>query len=192
MRFDIRHVILDRDGVLNVERGDGYIENWSQWRWVPGALESLARLSSAGVSISVATNQSCVGRGILGREELDAIHARMIEEAARKGGKIDRVFVCPHAPMSGCGCRKPAPGMLLSALDASRIPRHATIALGDDLRDLEAAWAAHIPAALVRTGKGAAAETAVSCTRVPVFADLREFTSAVLSNSVADANFSPV
>lgn len=180
----LRHVILDRDGVLDAERSDGgYIESWSQWRWIPGALEGLATLCAAGVHISVATNQACVGRGLIPRDGLDAIHARMITEAARSGGVISQVFVCPHVPDSGCACRKPAPWLLLRAMEAARIPASATVAVGDDLRDLEAARAAGVAPALVRTGKGCLTEAAVACSGVPVFDDLRDFASACLADS---------
>lgn len=180
----IKHVILDRDGVLNVERSDGgYVLDWSQWQWVPRALAGLGMLSSAGVRISVVTNQSGVDRGLVARADLDATHARMTEEAARQGGVINHVFVCPHLPNSGCGCRKPAPGLLLEAIEVSRVPQRATILVGDDLRDLEAAWAANVSAALVRTGKGRLTEAVVAALGVPVFDDLRDFAAATLSNS---------
>lgn len=181
----VRHVIFDRDGVLNAEPPDGgYVTDWTQWRWLPGALEGLAMLGSEGVCISVATNQSCVGRGLVTRGELDDIHARMVDEATQAGAVIDHVLVCPHAPAQGCACRKPAPGLLLEALEASGIPRHATIAVGDDVRDLQAAKSAGIPAALVRTGKGSLAEASITGAEVPVFDDIRAFASALLSHSM--------
>lgn len=179
----IQHVILDRDGVLNVERGNGdHVCDWSQWRWIPGAIEGLAMLGSAGIRISIATNQSGIGRGLIARADLDAIHARMTEEAAREGCAIHHVSVCPHLPDSGCGCRKPAPGLLIEAIEASRLPKRATVAVGDDLRDLEAAWAAGLSAALVRTGKGWLTEAAVAGLGVPVFDDLRQFAVAMRSS----------
>lgn len=185
MHFPIRHVILDRDGVLNAEPGGGgYVTDWTQWQWLPGALESLAMLGSKGVCISVATNQSCVGRGLLSRGQLDAIHARMRDEAIRAGGAIDHLFVCPHAPTQRCDCRKPAPGLLRDAVNATGIPRGATIVVGDDLRDLQAAKSAGIQAALVRTGKGAVTEASIAGTGVLVFDDLRGFTSALLSDAI--------
>lgn len=186
MHARIRHVVLDRDGVLNAEpRDGGYVTDWSQWQWLPGALESLAMLSSSGLCISVATNQSCVGRGLLARDRLDAVHARMLEEAARAGGIINHLFVCPHSPASGCGCRKPAPGLLRDAAEATGIAPCETIVLGDDLRDLQAASAAGMPAALVRTGKGASTEASIIENEVPVFDDIHEFTIALLSDSIA-------
>lgn len=179
-----RHVILDRDGVLNIERSDGgYVEGWSQWQWLPGSLEGLGMLSAAGVHISVATNQAGVGRGLIARDTLDAIHERMIAEAARAGGIIDHVFVCPHLPDSGCDCRKPAPGLLLKAMEAARIPADATVSVGDDLRDVQAARAAGVASVLVRTGKGRLTEVAVARSGVPVFDDLRKFASAFVAQS---------
>lgn len=180
-----RHVILDRDGVLDTELPAGsYLLDWSQWRWLPGALDSLARLHAARWCISVATNQSAVGRGLLTRAALDAIHHRMCDEAARGGGAIDHVFVCPHAPSRACACRKPAPGLLLDALRTTGIPREATIAVGDDVRDVEAARRAGIPVALVRTGKGTVTAARLANPDVPVFDDLAAFTSALLADAI--------
>lgn len=185
MTIAIQHVILDRDGVLNAEpSAAGYVSNWSQWQWMAGALDGLRLLRGAGIRVSVATNQSGVGRGIVDRADLDAIHAHMIAEAAHAGGTIDRVFVCPHAPNSGCDCRKPAPGLLVQAIESSGIPRQATMVIGDALRDIEAAWAADVSPVLVRTGKGRLTEVALAGRAVPVFDDLREFAASVLPHSV--------
>lgn len=189
MTIAIKHVILDRDGVLNVEPSDGrYVKDWSEWRWIPGALEGLAMLGKAGVFVSVATNQAGVGRGIVDQADLDSIHAHMIEDAARGGGVIGGVFVCPHAPDSGCDCRKPAPDLFIQAINASGIARQATMAVGDALRDVEAASAANVSPALVRTGKGHLTEAVIADRGVPVFDDLREFAAAVLSNFVTQAS----
>ena len=77
-----RHVILDRDGVLNCEaEGCGYVRDPSEFHWLPGALEGLAMLKSAGLHLSVATNQSAVGRGLMSLEQLEAVHERMQAEA---------------------------------------------------------------------------------------------------------------
>lgn len=183
MPRDVRHVILDRDGVLDVERSDGgYIEDWSQWRWIPGALEGLAALTHAHAYLSVATNQAGVGRGLIAPDALAEIHRRMLEESARAGAAIQHVFVCPHAPDRGCACRKPAPGLLLDAIEAAGIPACATVLVGDDLRDVQAARAAGVAPVLVRTGKGGIAEAALARADVPVFGDLREFAAAFVAD----------
>ncbi|MEO7359700.1 MAG: HAD-IIIA family hydrolase [Gemmatimonadaceae bacterium] len=180
------HVIVDRDGVLNVERPNGgFVVDWSHWEWLPGAIAGLRTLSALGAWISVVTNQSCIGRGLVGKEEVDNIHARMIEEARFGDAQIHRVFVCPHSPDDACYCRKPAPGMLLHAVTASGIPAEATFAVGDAIRDVEAARAAGIRAVLVRTGKGLRSESALSCRGVPTFDNLRDFAEALGSNSHA-------
>lgn len=192
MAIVIQHVILDRDGVLNVEpSAGGYVKDWSQWRWTAGALDGLGMLRAAAIRVSVATNQAGVGRGIVDPADLEVIHAQMMTEAARAGGKIDRVLVCPHAPDSGCDCRKPAPGLLLRAIEASGIPRQATMMIGDALRDVEAAWAAGVLPALVRTGKGRLSEAALAGRSVPVFDDLRAFAAAVPPNSVSRVSAFP-
>lgn len=189
MLAQIRHVILDRDGVLNVERAECcQIRGWSQWQWIAGARDGLALLKRAGVQVSVATNQSGIGRGVVTRAEVDAVHACMLDEVAKAGGWIDRVLVCPHAPDEGCGCRKPAPGLLLEAVRASGVPVSATLVIGDDLRDLQAARAADINAVLVRTGKGRITERTVARDRVEIFDDLHTFAGAGCSAVVSGAS----
>lgn len=188
MTSTIRHVIVDRDGVLNIEGADGsYLLDWAQWHWAPGALEGLRLLTSAGVRISVATNQSAVGRGFIKSAGLDAIHAQMVADAARSGATISAVFVCPHAPGENCACRKPEPGLVLSAIEQSRVPANETMVLGDDLRDLQAAWRAGVPACLVRTGKGNATHADANAANVPIYGDLRQFAAAVLSDAIPKA-----
>jgi D-sedoheptulose 7-phosphate isomerase len=181
-----RHVIVDRDGVLNEEAADGgYVLSPSEWRWIAGAPEALARLTRAGLRVSVVSNQSAVGRGLMAEGQLSAVHARMQAEAAAAGGRIDAVFVCPHAPDAGCDCRKPAPGLVLEALRHSALPASETVLVGDDLRDLEAAAAAGIAAVLVRTGKGRATEAKIGARAGAVFDNLGDFASWAADGTVA-------
>jgi D-glycero-D-manno-heptose 1,7-bisphosphate phosphatase len=171
--MQIRHVILDRDGVLNEEAAHGgFITAPAQWRWISGALEALAMMRRAGIRVSVATNQSGVGRGLMSQTDLDAVHAHMVHEAALAGGSIDGVFACPHAPNVGCDCRKPAPGLIWAAITDSGLDAATTLVVGDDLRDLAAARAAGVAAALVLTGKGRATATQLPDPKVPVYDDL--------------------
>ena len=157
--MSVRHLILDRDGVLNREApACGYILRPEDFHWLPGSLEALAMLHQAGVRLSVATNQSAVGRGLMDQARLESIHARMQEEAEACGGPLAAVFCCPHAPGAHCDCRKPAPGLILAALQAGAIPAAQTLVVGDDVRDIEAAQAARVAAVLVRTGKGERAQ----------------------------------
>jgi len=177
-----RHVILDRDGVLNREADDaGYVREPAEFHWLPGALEGLAMLRRAGVRLSVATNQSGVGRGLMSLEQLAAVHARMQAEASAHGGALDAVLFCPHAPGDGCSCRKPAPGLIQAAIARSGIAAGESLVVGDDRRDLEAAWRAGVAVALVRTGKGRETEELARNTGVPAYDDLPQLARAVVA-----------
>lgn len=171
----LRHVLLDRDGVLNVEPAEGWVTEAGLWRWEINALDGLRALADAGMRLSVVTNQSCVGRGIATRAEVDAVHAHAIAEAAAAGVTLAGVFMCPHAPDAGCPCRKPRPGLVNDAVRASGIAAADTIFVGDAARDLAAGRAAGVAVALVRTGKGRGAEADATASEIPVFDDLLAF-----------------
>ncbi|MCB9763831.1 MAG: HAD-IIIA family hydrolase [Alphaproteobacteria bacterium] len=151
-------LILDRDGVLNAESPERYVRRPAQWRWLPGSLVALGVFQEAGWRLAVATNQSGVGRGLMTGAALDAVHARMSAEAAARGVHFAAIRACPHAPWAGCTCRKPRPGLLLGLLDLLGERPEAALLIGDAIRDLTAARAAGVRAALVRTGKGATCE----------------------------------
>ena len=177
-----RHVILDRDGVLNYEAPEGsYVREPSQFRWLPGALAGLALLHRAGVRLSVATNQAGVGRGLMSLAQLAAVHERMQTDAAAHGAALDAVLYCPHAPEEQCACRKPAPGLIQAAVARSGIAAGDSIVVGDDRRDLEAAERAGIAATLVRTGKGRRTEAMLGNAAVPAYDDLHELARAILA-----------
>lgn len=150
----IRHVILDRDGVLNRELEKGWLTDPDQWVWEPGALEALGLWAAHGTRISVATNQSGIGRGVASRGAVDAVHAWLRREMSTLGVDLVGVFVCPHAPDEGCECRKPAPGLIQRAVEESGVPEEEAMVIGDDLRDLAAGRAAGLRVGLVLTGKG--------------------------------------
>jgi D-glycero-D-manno-heptose 1,7-bisphosphate phosphatase len=177
-----KHVILDRDGVLNREAPDGgYVLGPEGFFWLPGSLEALATLGRAGVYLSVATNQSGVGRGLMTLGQLDAIHHRMQTEASQQGAELGAVLYCPHAPDDGCVCRKPAPGLIQEALARSGFTAAESLVVGDDRRDLEAASRAGVQAALVRTGKGRKAEQLLNGAAVPIYDDLAHVARAILA-----------
>jgi len=186
--MSIRHVILDRDGVLNYDAPAGsYVSEPAEFRWLPGALEGLALLRGAGLRLSVATNQAGVGRGVMSLEQLAAVHARMQAEAAAHGGALDAVLYCPHAPEQRCSCRKPEPGLIAAAVAASAIPASESIMVGDDQRDLEAAQRAGVAAALVRTGKGRLTEEVLQDAAVRVYDNLPQLARAIIGMSHDDS-----
>src|SRR5581483_7374460 len=84
----VKAVFLDRDGVINENRPD-HVKSWAEFRFLPGALEAIARLSRAGVKVFVITNQAVVNRGIVSPHTVDSINERMIGEIERHGGRIE-------------------------------------------------------------------------------------------------------
>lgn len=149
-------VFIDRDGVINRNRCD-YVKSWSEFEFLPGALEALARLTRAGRRVFVVTNQSAVGRGLLLPEELVGLHAQMRSAVAEYGGEIEDVLVCPHRPNDGCACRKPQPGLLRAARDTSLVDLGRSVLIGDHMDDIGAAEAAGCAAVLVLSGRTQAA-----------------------------------
>ena len=146
-----RAVFLDRDGVLSVEGGE-YVTSAEKLRLLPGAGESVARLNAAGLAVFVFTNQAGVGRGCMTQQALDEIHERLKREVAKERGTIEAIYACPHAPESGCACRKPKPGMLLQAASKHDIDLTRSFAVGDSPRDIAAGHAAGCRTILVLSG----------------------------------------
>jgi D-glycero-D-manno-heptose 1,7-bisphosphate phosphatase len=167
-------VILDRDGVINVD-SDQFIKNPEEWKPIPGSLEAIARLSPSGFHVVVATNQSGVGRGLFDMAMLNAIHDKMYRALGQYGGRIDAVFYCPCAADHNCDCRKPKPGMLHEIAQRFGMELAGVPSIGDSLRDLQAAHAAGAQPILVLTGKGRKTEAAGNLPPgTQVFADLAE------------------
>ena len=146
-------VILDRDGVINVD-SDAFIKSPDEWVALPGSLEAIARLNQAGYRIAIATNQSGIGRGLFDMAALNAMHEKMHRMAATAGARIDAIFFCPHTAEDQCECRKPRPGMLKQIRERFDIDPKSTPVVGDSLRDLQAGDALGFVPHLVLTGKG--------------------------------------
>jgi len=147
-------VILDRDGTLvDVVRDEetGVITTAfhpSQLRLMPGVVEGLRELTSAGFLLSIATNQPGPAKGHFSAKAVEQTNAALVEMLARENVHIAHVAVCMHHPSIGpCDCRKPKPGMLIEIIDALALDRARTWIIGDTTSDVEAGIAAR-----VRTG----------------------------------------
>jgi D-glycero-D-manno-heptose 1,7-bisphosphate phosphatase len=174
-------LILDRDGVINVD-SDDYIRSPDEWLAIPGSLDAIARLGRAGYTIAVASNQSGLARGYFDRATLDAIHDKMLGEVEAAGGHLELIRVCPHGPDDGCDCRKPEPGLLLQIADALEHDLQHVPVIGDSLRDLLAAVAVGASPILVRTGMGEQTAGALppGLEDTPVFDDLAAAADALI------------
>lgn len=179
----LRLVLLDRDGVLNEDRDD-YVKSVAELRVIPGAGAAVARLNRAGLRVVVVTNQSAVGRGIITADGLDAIHAALGDRLAADGGTWDAVLVAPDHPDRATDRRKPGPGMLLEAMQRFGIPPDATIFVGDQPTDAEAARRAGVAFLLVRTGKGARTEARLPAAAAATVCDDLSAAVAVLLGPV--------
>ncbi len=146
-------IILDRDGVIN-EDSDDYIKSVDEWHPVPGSIKAIARLSQAGYTIAVATNQSGIGRGYYSRDALQAMHNKMTDLVVQAGGTIACIRFCPHTPDDHCDCRKPLPGLVRQIekdLDTSAV---GAWFVGDTYKDMQVAMVCGCHPVLVKTGKG--------------------------------------
>ena len=151
-------LFLDRDGVLNEDRG--FVHRWEDFRWIAGAKDAVAAFNRAGWLVIVVTNQSGVGRGYYSEADMHALHARMREDLAAAGGHIDAFYHAPQHPEAPVEAyrhpdpplRKPNPGMILQALAEWPIDREASLLIGDKPSDLEAAERAGIRAVLFEGG----------------------------------------
>ncbi len=146
-------VVLDRDGVINQD-SSAFVKSAEEWLPLPGSIAAIAALSSAGFTVAIASNQSGLARGLFDDAALAAMHEKMQRLVAAESGRVDHIIICPHGPDNGCDCRKPKPGMLLTLGKHYGVSLHGVPAIGDSLRDLEAAAAAGARPILVRTGNG--------------------------------------
>jgi D-glycero-D-manno-heptose 1,7-bisphosphate phosphatase len=146
-------VILDRDGVINFD-SDRFIKSPAEWKPIPGSLEAIARLNQGGYRVVVASNQSGIDRGLFDMDTLNAIHDKMLQAVKAAGGRIEAIFYCPHSAESNCDCRKPKPGMFERIGECFNTDLAEVHAIGDSLRDLQAAVAAGARPVLVLSGKG--------------------------------------
>jgi D-glycero-D-manno-heptose 1,7-bisphosphate phosphatase len=175
-------VFLDRDGVIIENRAD-YVKSLAEAEFLPGALAALAKLARRDVAIIIATNQSAIGRGLVSAGEVRAINASLVQAIEAASGRVDAVYMCPHAPEAGCPCRKPKPGMLLAAAADLGLDLSASLFIGDAVSDMLAAQAVGMRAVLVRTGRGAAEAlglAAAGLAQVPVAPDLPAALEAAL------------
>lgn len=135
--FDL--VLLDRDGTLNVRIEDGYVTRPDELVLLPGAATAVADLSGTGAPVVMVTNQRGIARGLMDRDDLVDVHARLAELLAPAGGWIDAVAVCPH-DRDECSCRKPLDGLFREVL--ARAPwadPRRSVMIGDMPSDLEPA-----------------------------------------------------
>jgi D-glycero-D-manno-heptose 1,7-bisphosphate phosphatase len=135
----LRYVFLDRDGVLNRKLPEGtYVTDWSQFQWLPGAVEAIARMNHAGMTVILVSNQRGIALGLFTDAELEIIHKKMQAHLAQHGAHLDAIYYCPH-DVGQCQCRKPEIGLFEQARkDFSQANAQNSVVVGDSLSDMQA------------------------------------------------------
>lgn len=137
-------VFFDRDGVVNVSPGAGYVLNWDAFRFSPGIVAALALCRDRGYATVLVTSQQGVGKGLMSQEDLEHIHDNMQEALIPHHAAFDAIMACTH--LSGtCTCRKPSPEMIFHARDGLNLDLSKSWLVGDHDRDIQMAINAGVP-----------------------------------------------
>lgn len=177
-------VFIDRDGVINVDHG--YVHKRDDFEYIDGVFEATKKLKEMGYLLVLVTNQSGIARGMFTEDQFEILTEWMDWNFADNGVDFDGIYYCPHHPEAtvekykeACDCRKPNPGMLVSAQRFLDIDMENSIMIGDKKEDMMAAQAAGVGTRiLVRTGKPVTEEgEALATTVLDSVADIPKFLS---------------
>jgi D-glycero-D-manno-heptose 1,7-bisphosphate phosphatase len=150
-------VFLDRDGTLIVQRH--FLKDPDEVELLPGAGPALQRLCDAGFQLFLVTNQSGIGRGLFTLEDVERVHARLLDLLAPNHVTFQHIYIAPEGPDQPSPGRKPSPHFLRVAGKDWGLDLGASYMVGDKLLDLECGWNAGVRRSLlVRTGYGVEVE----------------------------------
>ena len=133
----IKTIFLDRDGVINKEIN--YLHKIEDFEFINGVFEACQYLESLNYKIIITTNQSGISRGYYTESDFQKITKWMLSQFNNNNIDILDVIHCPHLPSDFCDCRKPKPGMLLSAKTKYNIDMENSWMIGDKENDIQAA-----------------------------------------------------
>lgn len=178
-------IILDRDGVINAETGY-YVKTVSEWQFLPGSVEAIARLSQAGHRLFVATNQAGIAKGLYTEQTLNEIHQLMLDGVENAGGKIEAIHYCPHKDEDCCDCRKPKPGLLKQIEQQHNVDLSLAVMIGDNVRDLQAALSAGSCAVMIGQDNSPLEQHfGEKAKQIPMYKDLASFVDDLLNSRAA-------
>lgn len=147
-------ILLDRDGVINKKPPKAeYVKKWSEFEFLPGAIDALRLLTKKGYEIIIISNQAGIGRGAMTESNLRGIHKKFLEVCKNEEISIKGIYYCPHNWDEGCFCRKPKPGMLFKAAADHNFDLTKAIFIGDDERDEQAGKAANCKTFPLQSGQ---------------------------------------
>ena len=137
-------VFFDRDGVVNVSPGAGYVLSWQAFDFSPGIIPALALCRQRGYATVLVTSQQGVGKGLMTQAALDDIHHQMQQHLRSEGAAFDLILACTHLAGT-CQCRKPSPVMLEQAAADLDLDLSRSWLVGDHDRDIQMAVNAGVP-----------------------------------------------
>lgn len=147
---------LDRDGVVNQKLPNDYVKNEEEFSFLPGVQEAIAYLSIVFDRIIIVTNQQGIGKGIMSEDDLEAVHAHMLEEINDTGGRIDEIYYATAVAAEQHPDRKPGIGMAEKSREDFKeiVPEHCII-VGDSDSDMEFGHNAGMVKVRIGTAEGA-------------------------------------
>lgn len=172
-------IFIDRDGVIIENRTD-YVRSWADVQIYPQALKALTSIISYPYKIILVTNQAAIAKEFLSLETASEINNRLVQIIRENGGRIDRVYMCPHRAEDYCQCRKPNPGLLFQARDEFSIDLSQSIMIGDALSDIRAGQSAGVQKnVLVLTGRGKEQARLAEAALIQPFSIFNDFYEAI-------------
>ena len=130
-------LFLDRDGVINERIMDGYVRTSEEFIALPGAIESIARLSELFGLVFVVTNQQGIAKGLMTESNLQEIHRSLMESVDSMGGRLAKCYYAPGIAGPENYLRKPKPGMALLAQRQHKMVEFTrSIMVGDSDSDI--------------------------------------------------------
>lgn len=146
-------IILDRDGVIN-RLSKYYIIRKRDLIFIKNSLLAISNLSKHKYLVSIATNQSCVGRKFISKNKLEELHYTIRKKLRGLGIKLHHFAYCPHHPLNNCLCRKPKTGLIDQILKVNYFEFSEKWLIGDNITDLLAGELRNFNLILVKTGLG--------------------------------------
>jgi rfaE bifunctional protein nucleotidyltransferase chain/domain len=129
-------VLLDRDGTLI--RNVPFLHDPARVETLPGVIEGLLKLQTAGLRLAIVTNQQGIGLGYYSVQDFIAVNQRLLRELGARGVRISKIYFCPHSLAEQCSCRKPATGMITRAMRDFGTAPEQTFLMGDSDEDMQA------------------------------------------------------
>lgn len=169
---------LDRDGVVNIDRG--YVYKTTDFEFTNGIFDLCRLLLDRQYKLIIISNQSGIARGYYTTNQLEELTGWMRDRFEDQGILVSKFYFCPHHPTKGigrykreCDCRKPKPGMILNARKELRLNLAESLLVGNQLSDIEAGTKAGVGSNYLIGSRDKFKSDLIDCR---VFEDLVELT----------------